>query len=292
MKTYKRIKTASGTINKTMKQISGSIKTLAGGIALALLLSLNCSAQTLNSIQSSFDNYRQYALQEKIFVHTDKGAYMTGEIMWFKLYVVDGTYNKPLNLSKVAYVEVLDENNTPAIQAKVELHNGHGSGSLYIPVSVNNGNYHFRAYTNWMKNFSPDYYFDKSITIVNPQRAPIASSTTAKTDYDVQFFPEGGYMVNGISSNVAFKAIGKDGKGIDFAGAVIDQKNDTVARFKSLRFGMGHFSFTPVAGSTYKAVTRTVNGAPVVKNFPAVNNQGYVMSLTDNGSGQLQISVK
>src|SRR5476651_1742150 len=185
-----------------MKQMINILKNATGIFALAALGSFSCSAQVLNDVQASFNNYRQQALQEKIFVHTDKGAYLTGEILWFKLYVVDGSYNKPLNLSKVAYVEVLDENNLPAMQAKVELHNGHGSGSLYIPVSTNNGNFHFRAYTNWMKNFSPDYYFDKNITIVNPQRSPIETGKQSKTDFDVQFFPEGGNLVAGISSNV------------------------------------------------------------------------------------------
>jgi hypothetical protein len=275
-----------------MKQMINIFKNATGIFALAIIGSFSCSAQTLNEIQTSFNSFRQQALQEKIFVHTDKGAYLTGEILWFKLYVVDGSYNKPLNLSKVAYVELLDESNNPVMQAKVELHNGHGSGSLYIPVSVNNGNFHFRTYTNWMKNFSPEYYFDKIITIVNPQRAPVTSTVPNKTDYDVQFFPEGGDLVNGISSNVAFKAVGKDGKGIDFTGAIVDQKNDTIVRFKPLRFGMGHFAFTPAAGSTYKAAIRIGNTGPVIKNFPVVNNQGYVMGLTDNGSGQLQISVK
>ena len=275
-----------------MKQMINILKNATGIFALAILGSFSCSAQVLNDVQASFNNYRQQALQEKIFVHTDKGAYLTGEILWFKLYVVDGSYNKPLNLSKVAYVEVLDENNLPAMQAKVELHNGHGSGSLYIPVSTNNGNFHFRAYTNWMKNFSPDYYFDKNITIVNPQRSPIEVAKQNKTDYDVQFFPEGGSLVAGISSNVGVKAVGKDGKGVDFSGAIIDQKNDTVVRFKPLKFGMGHFAFTPTAGNAYKAVIRVANGSPIIKDIPAVNTQGYVMTLTDNGSGQLQISVK
>src|ERR1700744_4371486 len=176
--------------NKNMKQMANMFKNVIGGFALAILFSFSCQAQTLEYIQGSFNNYKQSALQEKVFVHTDKGAYLTGEILWFKVYVVDGSYHKPFNLSKGAYVEVLDDALNPVMQAKVELKNGMGSGSLYIPVTLNNGNYHLRAYTNWMKNFNPDFYFDKKITIVNPQRAPVVAKVNS-TDFDIQFFPEG-----------------------------------------------------------------------------------------------------
>ncbi|MDB5136141.1 MAG: hypothetical protein JWP37_2744 [Mucilaginibacter sp.] len=274
-----------------MKKMINIFRTVARGLALLMLLSLSSNAQTLNEIQGSFNNYRQGALQEKVFVHTDKGSYLTGEILWFKVYTVDGIYNKPLNLSKVVYVDVLDDAQVPLLQAKIALHNGKGSGSLYIPVSATNGNYHLRAYTNWMKNFSPDYYFEKKITIVNPARSPEVLTKQNKADFDIQFFPEGGNLLSGVNSKIAFKAVGKDGKGIGFKGAIIDQKNDTVVRFEPLKFGMGHFSFTPVANSTYKAVIRTDNVSPVIKELPAVNSQGYTMQLTDNGSGQLQVAV-
>src|SRR5581483_2524556 len=94
-----------------------------------------------------------------------------------------------------------------------------------------------------------------------------------------------------INSKVAFKAAGKGGKGIDVSGAVIDQKNDTVAKFKSLKFGMGNFSFTPGANNTYKAVVRSGSGAPVIKDLPSANAQGYVMQLADDATGQLKITV-
>lgn len=275
-----------------MKQIATYLlRNLIRGIALTLLLSLNCSAQTINYVQSSFDNYNKYALQEKIFAHTDKGSYMTGEILWFKLYVVDGATGKPLSLSKVAYVDVLDNSQVAVMQTKVELKNGMGSGSIYIPVTLGNGNYKLRAYTNWMKNFSPDYYFEKKIMIVNPQIAPPLNATANVNDFDIQFFPEGGNLVNGISSKVAFKAVNKKGLGIDFSGAVIDQKNDTVAKFKPLKFGMGTFSFTPDVTNTYKAVIRVGSGAQVTRELPAISKQGYAMQLTDDGSGQLQVTV-
>ncbi len=267
-------------------------KNVIGGFAIAMLFSFSCQAQALNDIQNSFNNYRQSALHEKVFVHTDKGAYLTGEILWLKVYVVDGIHNKPLNLSKVAYVEVLDESQSPVMQAKIEMHNGQGSGSLYVPVTVNTGNYHLRAYTNWMKNFSADYYFDKTITVVNPQRAPGGATVKASTpDFDVQFFPEGGSLVAGISSKVGFKAVAKNGKGVDVSGTVLDQKNDTIARFKAFKFGMGNFSFTPAANTAYKVIVKTDGGAAVTRELPAVNAQGYVMSLADDGSGHLQVTV-
>lgn len=272
-----------------MKQVTGLLKRLTGAVALTSLLALNCQAQSVNPIQGSFNQYRQNNPQEKVFAHTDKNAYLTGEIIWFKLYVADGTWHKPLNLSKVAYVDVLDNNSVPVMQTKIELKNGSGAGSVYIPVTLGNGNYKLRAYTNWMKNFSPDYYFEKPLLIVNPQISP-AASTAQGPAFDVQFFPEGGNLVNGVPTKVAFKTVGRDGMGIDFNGAIVDQKNDTVARFKPLKFGMGNFTFTPDAGDTYKAVIRAANAPAVTASLPAISKEGYAMHLTENGA-QLKVTV-
>jgi hypothetical protein len=252
---------------------------------------LSVKAQVIQDVQNSFNQYKQNALQEKIFVHTDKTTYLPGEILWFKIYCVDGNDHKPLNLSKVVYVDILDNNQNAVIQTKVAIKNGVGDGSIYIPVTVSNGNYKFRAYTNWMKNFSPDFYFEKMVTFVNPLKSPEGSIKPADAAYDVQFFPEGGNLVAGIESKVAFKAVNQNGKGVDLKGAVIDQHNDTIARFKSLKFGMGSFSLTPTAGNSYKAVLKIGNAGPVTKDLPTVNAQGYVIKLTNDASGQLNVTV-
>jgi hypothetical protein len=196
-----------------------------------------------------------------------------------------------MDLSKVVYVDVLDNNQVSLLQAKVSLKNGIGSGSLYIPVSINNGNYKFRAYTSWMKNFNPEFYFEKQITLINPLRSPENTAKDNAPTYDVQFFPEGGNLVNGIDSRVAFKAVGQDGKGVEVTGAVIDQRNDTITRFRSLKFGMGTFSFAPAANNTYKAIIR-IGSTNLTKDLPVVNAHGYVMKLTDNGADQLDLTVK
>ncbi len=274
-----------------MRNILPGIKITLLTLILSLAL-LNSRAQVIQEVQNSFKLYTQSALQEKIFVHTDKDTYLPGEILWFKVYCNDGNDHKPLNLSKVVYIDVLDNTQNPIIQAKVLMKNGAGDGSLYIPVSVNTGNYKLRAYTNWMKNFSPDFYFEKQITLINPLKSPEAMVAASAPSYDIKFFPEGGNLVAGIKSRVGFKAVGQNGKGVNIGGVIIDQHNDTVARFKSLKYGMGSFSLTPASNSTYKAVLKIDDQAPITKDLPEINSQGYVMGLADNGAGQIDVSVR
>lgn len=272
-----------------MKHTVQTLKSIL--LATALLLpALKSDAQAIQEVQNSFNVYKQTALQEKVFVHTDKTTYLPGEIMWLKVFCVDGNDHKPLNLSKVVYVEILDNNQGPIAQAKIAMKNGIGDGSLYIPVTVNNGNYKFRAYTSWMKNFSADYYFEKVITLINPLKSPDNTAKETAAANSIQFFPEGGNLVGGIASKVAFKAVDKNGRGITVRGAVVDQHNDTVAHFKSLKFGMGNFSFTPAAGNSYKAIV-WINGNQQTQGLPEINSQGYVMSVADNGA-QLDVTVR
>lgn len=273
-----------------MKEIKISIKITLLVITL-LLFFIRSNAQVPNDLQHSFDFYHQNHLQEKVFVHTDKDTYLSGEIIWFKIYCLEGNEHQPLSLSKVIYVDILDEHQNPVIQTKVGLKEGIGNGSIYIPVSVKNGSYQFRAYTSWMKNFSSDFYFEKKIAFVNPLRTPERPVVHAAGNIDLQFFPEGGNLVRGLAARIAFKAVGLNGKGVAVTGAVVDARNDTVARFSSLKFGMGNFSFTPLANTSYRAVV-SYGGNRITKDLPQINSQGYVMTLVDNGSDQLSITVK
>lgn len=116
----------------------------------------------------------QKVLNEKIFVHTDRNYYQAGETIWFSIYCVDGNKFTPIDISKIAYVEVLDSVNKSVLQGKILLEKGGGKGSFTIPANVVTGTYTFRSYTNWMKNFSPETYFNKEIAIVNAAGGQLA----------------------------------------------------------------------------------------------------------------------
>ncbi len=277
-----------------MKQVKNKgLKILLLGLCTQLAYySLFAQADAINTIANQFDQYRVNALQEKLFVHTDKNFYVPGEIIWFKLYDVDGHFNKPLDISKVSYVEILSDDHKPVLQAKISMKDGNGSGSFLVPYSINSGNYVLRAYTNWMKNFLPEFYFEKIITIINPLKKPDwPDEGHNSAAYDIQFFPEGGNMVNGIESKIAFRVADKYGRGVDCNGAVINQKNDTVARFQSLKFGLGNFLMTPAKGDTYTAIINAEKDKLIRHELPAIYDNGYVMSLSEPDKDHLLITV-
>ena len=121
----------------------------------------------VNTLVNNLTAYNQQNPQEKIFAHTDKSFYVCGEIIWFKLYNVDALFDKPLTVSKIAYVELLNNEQKPVLQAKIELKEGTGSGSFILPFSLNSGTYVLRSYTNWMKNYNPDLFFESPLTVIN-----------------------------------------------------------------------------------------------------------------------------
>ncbi len=96
---------------------------------------------------------------------------------------------------------------------------------------------------------------------------------------DVQFFPESGSLVNGISSRVAFKAIGVDGLGIPIKGTIVDELNGEVAVFESLHAGMGSFSLKPQSGKTYRAKISFADGTIKTEALPKPIEDGYVLSV-------------
>jgi hypothetical protein len=258
-----------------------------------VLISLSTLAQQtgLDSLLRKFDRYRIALPQEKIYVHVAQELFITGETLWFKAYYVDGAQHHPMNVSKVAYVEILDLENRPILQTKIGLKNGEGHGSFFLPASINSGHYQLRAYTQWMKNFSPDFFFHKKISIVNSFRKLEKPQVNAGKSFNIQFFPEGGNLVNGLKSKVAFQGTNKQGKGIRFSGWILDEKNDTIAAVSPFKFGIGNFFFTPLSGNSYRAVLTDTLGNRQTVLLPSPQSSGYVMEVRDSTSESLAIHV-
>ncbi len=247
------------------------------------------------------DYYRKYP-QQKVYLHLDRLAYQAGDRIWYKAYLVDARTHKPDTISKNLVVEILNSYGAVSMVQLLKLENGHSRGDFHIPDTLPEGLYQVRAYTNWMRNFGDEYFFRRDINIWNPgyyvnlyRDDKLASkkhkrkSSRKAERLDVQFFPEGGYLVDGMTSKVGFKAINELGLGIPVSGTVYDKKNNPVAEFKSFHLGMGTFAFTPEAGEKYTARVKAEGQKESRFDFPQVQGSGYSLQLIGNDRDGLRI---
>jgi len=109
-------------------------------IFILLETSLSFGADEAADPAAKLEHYYSENYQEMVFIHTDKPYYLAGEIIRFKVYSLEKITSKSSQLSKVAYVELLDDANAPQIQAKIALQHGTGFGEMYIPTNIKSGN--------------------------------------------------------------------------------------------------------------------------------------------------------
>jgi hypothetical protein len=320
---------------------------------------------------------------EKVYLHTDKPYYTVGDTIWFKAYVTSDIH-MPSIISKVVYVDVISSKDSIVQSLKVQIGaNSVGFGNVALTEPLyKQDNYHLRAYTNWMRNDDPAYFFNKTIAVGSLNKKMITSiafsststeksakvmakiafknpagiayvnkkvswqvgtfdetlgkgkSTTnangvidisfttnkpeelagatltadinvndnttytenfptnhALAQPDVQFFPEGGQLLNGVRSKVAIKAIRPNGLGVDVKGTIVDNAGTTVAEFTTQHLGMGVFALQPEAGKTYKANINFADGAQVSYLLPKAVDDGMNVYVYSTDAANLGVKI-
>jgi hypothetical protein len=259
-----------------------------------LLLPLCASAQqkadsALSAvIINKFKNYSAEHQSEKVYLHFDRNYYAAGDTIYYKAYITLGDFHILSNLSGVLHTELID-NLTGKIIAteKLPIVSGVAWGDFALSDSLMDNSYRVRAYTQLMLNDKGNI-FEKNIsvvTVINPKKSmPVIVNTIKDQKPDIQFFPEGGNLVNGITSKVAYKAIASNGLGMQISGLVMDDDNNVVATFRDAHLGMGYFNLTPQNGKSYHAKVAFGDGSDAIVNLPQAKADGIALSVENSGA--------
>ncbi len=327
-----------------------------------------------DSVRQSFMQQLYLFPQEKIYLQTDKFNYLSGEQIRFRAHLVNAVDNKPVYISRYVYVEIINPADDVVKRVKIRPDSiGTYSGYLNLADDLPEGMYTLRAYTRYMRNGSEEYFFRKTIHVLDPlslQLKTVPSFTveknnigvsfrfidaqngdtitpeivscklkdkpaktlnpTGKThfewnfnfpekqknrsmllslvykgrkynryytipydtdDFNVSFFPEGGYIIPNASCLVAFKALNPSGLGEDISGSLYNSKGEEIMAFTSLHLGMGFFNFFPVPNESYYAVCRNTQGAAKRFDFPEVTPGAMAVSARFAGE-KLTVALK
>ena len=242
----------------------------------------------IKSLISKLRSNSVFLDQEKVFLHFDKDFYSTGETIWFKAYLVEAIRHRPIQIPCVLYVDLFGPEGELVTSRQVKIEYGYGAGQIQLPVALLGGNYQIRAYTEWMKNFSDQFFYRKNLKIYNSTISQIEQKEEQQ-NIDLQFFPEGGDLVVGLISQVAFKAVAASGKGVPFEGKIVNAKGDTVHSITSNHLGMGSTFLMPRAGDEWHAV---ISGEDGKYPLPEIKGSGISVSVRYLNSKTIKVALR
>jgi hypothetical protein len=222
----------------------------------------------------------EMGFSEELYMKTDRDLYAAGEKVWLKIYKLNGLTHAPVNLSKVACVDLLDIDNNPVIELKVSIEDFSGSAYLKLPDTLRTGNYILRSYTNWMQNFSKDLFSCRIISVINPfdKFVNIKVSSFPQSADSVIFFPEGGHLVAGIESRIGFRSFNKNGEPVFMKGALVDENNDTLCHVQTEDNGYGWAMVSPSDQKKIFFVPLNINDRFKKILIPDVQEEGVILS--------------
>lgn len=125
-------------------------------------------AELTEKILANMEAYVTDFPEEKAFLHLDKNIYSAGDNIWFSAYLTAGSPDVPSPLSKVLYVDLLDNAGYLIQQKAIEIKEGHGAGEFRLDNFVQEGVYQIKAYSHWMRGFGNDAVFSTSIQVFEP----------------------------------------------------------------------------------------------------------------------------
>lgn len=125
-------------------------------------------AELSEKIINLMQYYVEEVPEEKVFVHLDKNLYAAGDNIWFSVFLTAGSPDIPSPLSKVVYVDLLDNEGNLIQQRTVQVDAGHGFGDFKLDFYMKEGTYQVKAYSHWLKGFGEEAIFQTGIEILEP----------------------------------------------------------------------------------------------------------------------------
>jgi TonB-dependent SusC/RagA subfamily outer membrane receptor len=281
-----------------------SILVLVVFLSSAYTILQDQNSRLLTDLKFKLEAHYNWYPQQKAYLHIDKSHYFVDETVWFKAYLVDASKHWPDEKSTNLYVDLINPSGYIVQTRLLKLKHGMAKGDFSFNDTIPEGNYTIKAYTNWMKNLGPAFFFSEEIYITNPnfktyatRDAVIAVKKSVRKNarkenlYDVSFLPEGGNLLSGVSNRVAFKAINDLGKSIEIEGKLLGKRNEVVLSFSSTHLGMGFFEFTPEKGVKYKAIINSEGLKQETFRLPESIDEGVSMKIDNSNPDSIKVLI-
>tara|TARA_R110001583_G_scaffold103863_3_gene251152 strand:+ start:39789 stop:42236 length:2448 start_codon:yes stop_codon:yes gene_type:complete len=228
--------------------------------------------------------------KEKVFLHINKSVYFTNETIWVNAYVAEDAENKPSIYTSNLHLNLVDIDGNLIEHKTIFIQNGVGFGDFLLDNNLTSGKYYIQGSTNYMRNFGNENVFIQEIEIINSSLKKNENQDKYANSYDIQLFPESGYLLENTENTLGIKAL-INGKGFPFSGKITNSKGEVVNNFTGNKLGMGKCIFNYNENEIYTAVVN-INNTTQIINIPKAKKTGVIFSVDNSNEEALILTLK
>ena len=249
-------------------------------LTLSCYLSFSQNSQDEDPLINSYIKYFN-APREIAYAHLNKSIYIKGETLAFNAYVFDKNYKGLSKPTTNLYCTISDENGKTIKSKMLKVTDGIAYGVFYVDSLFSSGNYIFKAYTSYMKNFDEQNYYIENIKVVDLDIDNGVYPKVISSVLDAQFLPEGGHLVANVENTTGIIIKDSLGFGVpNVNGHILNSRGQEINVFKTNQFGIGRFSYTPKDYNSYK-VKFNFEGEDQIFDLPKAEPFGIALTLSN-----------
>ncbi|WP_298904171.1 hypothetical protein [uncultured Psychroserpens sp.] len=241
-------------------------------------------SQDTSDIIDAYDDFTDLS-REQVYVHLNKSTYISGEMLGFNAYVFLKDIKQLSTNTANLYCQILDKENKIITEKLLMMNQGVSRGDFMIDSTYTSGEYKFKAYTNWSRNFSNEQtYFLETFDVINPDDKINDKPTDIDKSIDVQVLPESGHLLLETSNVVGVIAKDKLGLGVpNLKVDVINKEGEVLSSITLDDFGIGKFLLHPIKEQDY-SLEYFYNDKKVVQTLEKAEHSGVLLSIKELSS--------
>ncbi len=190
--------------------------------------------------------------EERVYIKTDKSFYSVGEKIWFRSFLVNQYTGKLSAKSSIIFVDLVNAQDSVIDKVILSAAQFKTDGYLSLPDTLTTGFYWLRAYTKDIALKHTEYIGIQAVYIINAAKPAeknnnnlqaTAATKNAAGQLKMEFFPEGGAVIGGANTVIAFRITDDKGFPQKTGGILKDDHDSVISHFNTDKFGLGKFSF-------------------------------------------------
>lgn len=242
-------------------------------------------------IISSYESNNAEPASQCLFLRLDKLNYNHGDNLRFAAYILDRWTLKSFVPGSVLTLEIYDAKKQLRLYQKFDINEGTIYGEMNLSDALLPGTYHLNATTN-IKDAKP---FEKEFSIAYPlqksTRSPLTYNDVDEQDLVMKFYPESGFILQGVKTKVVYAVHTEDGLPISSIWNFTDSLGTILQTTQSNQLGIGTFEISAERKHSYFLKTQNP-GSTIKWMIPKAEKSGLSMKIGKERSKSIQVAVR